>query len=575
MIKTYSMTDWIQAYSPESIIGKARDFASLAHEGILRASKEPYVTHCIKTAESVYQWGLDDATIAAALLHDTVEDTGITIEDIAKEFGEEIAFLVQGVTKLAKVSYEGNDHDNVQAENMRKMVLAFCEDLRVVFIKLADRLHNMQTLQFLAPPDQKRISLETAEIYAPLAYRLGMQKLSGELEDLSFPYLYPKEYEWLLGAVKEQFEERQAYAERVKPIVEKKLNEHNIKPLAIDCRAKRYSSLYKKLLRWNMDIEKIYDLVALRIVVSDVAQCYTALGIIHQFWPPLSGKIKDYIARPKPNGYRSLHTTVFCIDNKITEFQIRTQEMHEEAELGIAAHWAYQQIKDNAEQKKRWHGVADKKELAWVQQLRNWQQTFGEQKGFLEALKADFFKDRIFVITPKNDVIDLPAGATPVDFAYSIHSEIGNQCVGAKVNHKIVPLNYKLNSGDLVEIMTQKGKKPSESWLEFAATSMAKQHIKSVLRSKNKIIQEKAKQAPSLDFRITAQTRPGLLKDITNAFHQSRVSIESLHTANGPKLSVPLVLVTCPILEQQKIEKLLVKLKQITGVKEIGYKFNR
>jgi len=564
--------DWLQKYPPENIVQKAYIFANKAHEGIERASGEPYINHCLAAAKSVMKWGLDDATIAAALLHDVVEDTNYTIANIEKEFGQEIAFLVNGLTKLEKIEYSG---DKAQAENIRKTVLAFSEDLRVVFIKLADRLHNMQTLSFLSAERQNRIALETSEIYAPLAYRLGMQKLSGELEDLSFPYLHPKEYEWLFAAVEDQFNERQKYAESVKPIVEKKLKEHNISPIAIDSRAKRHSSLYKKLLRYEMDLGKIYDLVALRIILPNVADCYAALGIIHKFWPPLPNQFDDYIARPKPNGYRSLHTTVFCVDNKITEFQIRTQDMHEEAELGIAAHFAYSQIKHSRKEYESWKGVKNRKELLWVSQLREWQKNFTDPQKFLESLKVDFFKDRIFVITPKNEVIDLPLGATPIDFAYRIHSEIGDGCIGAKVNHKIVSLNYELRSGDLVEIMTQKGKKPSESWLEFVKTSLAQDHIKTALRAKHKILRKKTEEPPSVELKITTQDHSGFLKDLTQLLHQLKINIISLHTANNPKAPLPIILLKCDLLEQPRLEKLMVKIKQINGVKEISYKFNR
>jgi len=460
-------------------------------------------------------------------------------------------------------------------ENWRKLILAFSKDLRVVIIKLADRLHNLKTLNYLPPDKQKGIALETADIYAPLAYRLGMQKLSGELEDLSFPYLHPAEYQWLLKMVKEKYTEREAYAQKIKPLLEKILAEHNIKPLAIDSRAKRYFSLYKKLLRYNMDLEKIYDLVALRIIVKTPEDCYAALGIIHQFWPPLPGRIKDYIARPKPNGYQSLHTTVFCINHKIIEIQIRTQKMHEEDELGIAAHWAYEQSKDTKDYKKKMPVFASRKDLAWVKQLQNWQQKFTDPEEFLNSLKIDFFKDRIFVITPHNEVVDLPAGATPVDFAYHIHSEIGDQCTGAKVNGKIVPLDYELKSGDIVEILTQKGKKPSKSWLEFIKTSVARDHIKKTIRFKNKELQKKI-EPQNLELKIISHNRLGLLKDITEVFSQSKINIISLTSSPvSPKLTMPIINIKCPYLKQTKLEKLMVKLKKVAGVKEISYKFNR
>lgn len=464
-----------------NLIRRAFEFSGKAHKEQQRKSGEPYFKHSYETAMKLAEWRLDDATIAAGLLHDVAEDTPIDLGKVQKEFGEEIAFLVDGVTKLGHLKYRGV---RGQAENLRKMILALSQDIRVVLIKLADRLHNMRTLSALPPQKQKRIALETSEIYAPLAYRLGMQNLAGELEDLAFPYLYPQEYKWLVENIKERYEERARYLEKLKPVLEEALRKNNIKVVKIDYRAKRYSSLYKKLKRYDMNLEQIYDLVAKRIIVETVEDCYAALGVIHQLWPPLPGRIKDYIALPKPNGYQSLHTTVFCIDNKPTEFQIRTLKMHEEAENGIAANWLYAQKKGNIDYLERKPTFADKKELAWVEQLRNWQKEFTDPDEFINSLKIDFFKDRIFVITPKGEVKDLPAGSTPVDFAYEIHSDIGDECCGAKVNNRIVPLDRKLQSGDIVEILIQKSKKPSESWLSFVKTELAKKHIKSKVRQK-------------------------------------------------------------------------------------------
>lgn len=466
-----------------AVIARAYAFAEKAHEGQKRKSGEPYFTHSYETARKLIEWRLDTPTIVAGLLHDVAEDTPHSLDDIKKEFGDEVAFLVDGVTKLGHLKYRGVV---MQAENLRKMVLALSQDLRVVLIKLADRLHNMKTLTALPPQKQKRIAQETAEIYAPLAYRLGMQNLAGELDDLAFPYLYPHEYRWLVAHVQERYEERERYLNRVKPVLERALADNKIKILVIDFRAKRYSSLYKKLKRYDMNLEQIYDLVALRIIVETVEDCYAALGVVHHLWPPLPGRIKDYIALPKPNGYRSLHTTVFCVDNRPTEFQIRTMTMHEAAERGIAAHWRYEEHKNEKGYLERKASFAAKHEMAWVSQLRDWQKEFSGSKEFLNSLKIDFFRDRIFVITPKGEVVDLPAGATPVDFAYQIHSDIGDQCCGAKVNNKIVPLGYALQSGDVVEILVQKSKRPSESWLSFLKTESAKRHVRSALRAKRR-----------------------------------------------------------------------------------------
>jgi guanosine-3',5'-bis(diphosphate) 3'-pyrophosphohydrolase len=551
---------------PEEInlLKNAFDFSQKAHSGQKRKSGEPYFNHVYQTALKLAEWRLDVPTIVAGLLHDVVEDVGVSIDEIKKRFGEEIAFIVNGVTKLGRLKYR--NRNEAQAENLKKMILAISQDLRVVFVKLADRLHNMKTLSALPSQKQKRIALETFEIYAPLAYRLGMANLAGELEDLAFPYLYPQEYQWLTENIKESYEERQHYLERVRPIIEKKLKEHSIEPIKIDFRAKRYSSLYKKLLRYNMNLEQIYDLVALRIIVKTVEECYATLGIIHQLWPPLPGRIKDYIALPKPNGYRSLHTTVFCLDNKPTEIQIRTLEMHEEAENGIAAHWAYEEKKGTKDYLEEKPSFANEKELFWVQQLKNWQKDFVKPEEFLQSLKIDFFKDRIFAITPKGEVIDLPAGATPVDFAYAIHTDIGDSCVGAKVNNKIVSLDYQLQSGDLVEILTQKSKKPSESWLKFVKTSQARKKIKSSLRQSKGPYQKKLQT----EFKITVVDRIGILKDITSVISRSHINIVKVNvpeTGHFPDLKI-----RCDINDREKIEKLILKLKKIEGVKEIGYK---
>lgn len=546
------------------LIRRAFIFSQKAHQGQKRKSGESYFNHPYETAFKTAQWRLDSLTIAAALLHDVVEDVGIDLEEIRKEFGEEIAFLVDGVTKLGRLKYRGIE---TQAENLRKMVLALSKDLRVVLIKLADRLHNMKTLFAIPPQKQKRVALETSEIYAPLAYRLGMQELAGELEDLAFPYLHPGEYRWLLQNIKERYEERQNYLEKVKPIIEKALEEQGIEPIKIDFRAKRYSSLYKKLLRYDMNLEQIYDLVALRIIVKTIEECYAALGIIHQLWPPLPGRIKDYISLPKPNGYRSLHTTVFCLDNKPIEFQIRTLEMHEQAENGIAAQWAYEQKKGTKEYLEEKPIFANKKELLWVQQLRNWQKDFFDSGEFLQSLKIDFFKDRIFAITPKGEVIDLPVGATPVDFAYGIHSEVGNQCIGARVNSRIVPLDYQLQSGDIVEILIQKSKKPSQSWLKFVKTGYAKKKIKSALRQSPMLVRKGNFQT---EFKITVADRIGILKDITAVISRSHINIIKVsvpETGHFPNLRI-----RCDLNDKKKIEKLILKLKKIKGVKEINYK---
>ncbi len=475
----------IAAAEPQSLIGRAFVFSKKAHEPQARRTGEPYFNHVLATAEILHNWKMDDATVAAGLLHDTVEDTRVPLETIKKEFGDDVAFLVDGVTKLGHLKYRGAEN---KAENFRKMILALSEDLRVIFIKLADRLHNMRTLGALPPEKRERIALETDEIYASLAYRLGMHDLSGELQDLAFPYLHPKEYEWLRTTAKEQYDARLAYLEKMKPEVEKLLREHDVKPIEIEIRAKRYASLYKKLVRRDMDISKVYDLVAMRVIVLTIPECYAALGVIHGAWPPVAGRIKDYIAIPKPNAYRSLHTTVTGPGHKTLEIQIRTKEMHDENEYGVAAHWLYERKRSG----ERVSGKELARGLAWVQQLKDWQEKFyGEGKNpeeFLEAMKVNFFTDRIFAVTPRGDAIDLPVGATPIDFAYHIHSEIGDGATGAKVNGVLMPLDHKLRSGDVVEIVVHKGKKPSEDWLRFVKTTIARDHIKSALRRKDSLL---------------------------------------------------------------------------------------
>jgi GTP pyrophosphokinase len=534
----------------------------------------------------LHSWHLDDATVAAGILHDTVEDTGVPLETIKKEFGEEVAFLVDGVTKLGHIKYrETPANDDIaarkksarqaveenKAENLRKMVLALSQDLRVVFIKLADRLHNMQTLSALPPAKQKRIALETDEIYASLAYRLGMHNVSGELQDLAFPYLHPREYEWLLSTTKERYAEREKYLEKIKPQVKKVLEEHDIHPLDIEIRAKRYSSLYKKLLKRDMDIERVHDLVAMRIIVETLPECYAALGVIHEVWPPLPRRIKDYIAMPKPNAYRSLHTTVIGPEGKRIEIQIRTKEMHDENEYGIAAHWLYKQKQGGI-------AISGKKlaqEIAWVQQLRNWQEHFAgnadDPEEFVRAMKIDFFTDRIFAVTPRGDVIDLPVGSTPIDFAYHVHSEIGNATTGAKVNGVMSTLDHVLKSGDVVEILTQKGKKPSEDWLRFAKTTIARDHIHMALRKKN-IFGQALVLPMRAEIKMTVEDRVGLIKDISSSIAELHVGIVSFHTepAAGKRFHINKVEVQS--VEKKKLEKLTAKLRTIKGVKDAAYR---
>lgn len=561
--------DQLSGGDPQAIdlIRRAYEFAQKAHEGQKRSSGEPYFNHCMATAQTLIDMKLDPKTIAAGLLHDVAEDTKYTILDIKKVFGDEIMFLVEGVTKLGKIKYHG---DQQRAENLRKMFLAMAEDTRVILVKLADRLHNMQTLKYVKPEKQKRIAMETMEIYAPLAHRLGMGEIKGQLEDLSFQYLYPEEYKWVIDHVSEKYQERERYIEKIKPVIQEELTKENIKPINIDARAKRYYSLYKKLGKYDMNLDKIHDLVAVRIAVNTIEECYGTLGVIHKLWRPLPGKIKDYIALPKPNGYQSLHTTVFCIDGKITEFQIRTLQMHDEAELGIAAHWLYTE-----KGKPKIGTKLDNKKFAWVSQLRDWQKEISGSQEFLESLKIDFFKDRIFVLTPKGDAIDLPEGATPVDFAYHIHSEVGDRCSGAKTNGKMVPLSHTLQNGDVVEIITQKKHTPTRSWLEFVKTSIAKNRIRHLLKKEYGIEILPVKKQSSgyhVEIKLTCSDRLGLLKDVSEEMQKSKINIESINSVKERKNSPVIITITTTIKIRTGVEKLVSKLKEVKNVDGATYK---
>ncbi len=459
----------IKQKKDNELVKRAYQFASKAHESQVRESGEQYINHSLNTALILAQMKLDTPSITAALLHDVVDDTPISLQDIKKEFGQEIALLVKGVGKLGKIKYRGVER---HVENLRKMFLAMAKDIRIIIIKLADRLHNLKTLDALPKRKQKRIALETLEIYAPIAHRLNIGKLKGELEDLAFPYVYPEQYKWLEAKMKDRFQKREDHLKKIQPIIKGKLKKAGINYIDIHARAKRYYSLYKKLERYNMDFSKIYDLMASRIIVPTIEDCYSTLGIIHKNWKPLPGRMRDYIAVPKASGYQSLHTTVFCTNGLITEFQIRTPQIHWEAEYGIAAHWTRPE-----EIKTKYYGVK-KTQLEWIEELKKWQKDISKPKEFLESLKIDFFKYRIFVLTPKGDVVNLPEGATPVDFAYQIHTELGHRCGGANVDGKIVPLNYPLYNGQIVEILAKKEAKPTQDWLKFVKTNYAKNKIK-------------------------------------------------------------------------------------------------
>ncbi|MEI7742029.1 MAG: RelA/SpoT family protein [bacterium] len=459
------------------LVKLAYEFAAEAHKGQLRKSGEPYITHPTAAAIILAEMKLELPIIVATLLHDVPEDTTVTIEDINKNFGPDVGQIVNGVTKLGKLKYRGMDR---YIENLRKMFVAMATDVRVCFVKFADRLHNLSTLSALPAAKAKRIALESLEIYAPIANRLGMGEIQGRLEDAAFPFAYPEEYNTVKTMFEAQFGASKDYHNNLLEKVRGLMTDSSIKNFEVQGRVKHLYSLFRKLQKYEMDIAKIYDLMAVRILVPTVGDCYTALGIIHTKWTPLKGRIKDYIAQPKPNGYKSLHTTVFCEDGHIVEFQIRTFEMHEDCELGVAAHWHYDEAGKKAER------VSS--QLKWVQELAEIQEQMKfhrDPKASLEELKFDMFQHRIFVFTPQGDVIDLPEAATPVDFAFAIHTDVGMKCSSAKVNGEMSALDTELVNGDVVEIVTDKKRSgPSQDWLKFVKTHGARSKIKSVAKSK-------------------------------------------------------------------------------------------
>ncbi|AGA69932.1 (p)ppGpp synthetase, RelA/SpoT family [Desulfitobacterium dichloroeliminans LMG P-21439] len=458
--------------SPEGIklVEKAYSFAEEAHRGQLRNSGEEYIQHPLEVAKILLELEMDEATIAAAFLHDVVEDTKYSVEDIEKEFGSQVALLVDGVTKLGRIEYKSKEE--LQVENLRKMFLAMAKDIRVILIKLADRLHNMRTLKFHSEKKQKEIAQETIEIFAPLANRLGIFRIKWELEDLSFRYLKPQEYYDLSEGIALKRAEREVQINEVITQLRSRLSEVGIRA-DISGRPKHFYSIYRKMINQHKELSEIYDLTAVRVIVDSVNDCYGALGIIHTLWKPLPGRFKDYIAMPKPNMYQSLHTTLVGAHGEPFEIQIRTWEMHRTAEYGIAAHWKY---KEGAG---RPAGGNFEQKLSWLRQLLEWQHDSRDAGEFMESLKIDLFADTVFVFTPKGDVVELPAGSCPVDFAYRVHTDVGHRCVGAKINSRIVPLETKLTNGDIVEILTSKqGNGPSRDWLSFVKTSQAKNRIR-------------------------------------------------------------------------------------------------
>lgn len=471
----------------EVLYKKALDFATLAHIGQKRLSGEDFITHPITVAQTLRSWNLDDKAVIAGLLHDTVEDGGATRQDLVQEFGEEVALIVDGVTKITKIHLKGSTEEQFQ-ENLRKMLLVMAQDLRVILVKLADRLHNMQTLEFLPKNKQLENARETLEIYAPLAERLGIGEIKGELEDLAFKYAYPDEYAKLIEQTKKLYSESETYTTKFR----KQLNQilqPKIKDAAVNVRRKHLYSLYRKLQRPEIDADlaKVHDLSAARILVNSVEDCYLALGIIHGKWHPVPYLgMSDFIANPKPNGYRSIHTKIFGPEGKIVEVQIRTVDMHEQAEMGIAAHWQYAQAKSQgaSDAKLEQGSVTAPSKLSWVKQLASWQKELTDSEEYLQTLKFDALQHRNLVFSPKGDVFDLPRGATPIDYAYAVHGKLGHQAKGALVNGKMVPLHHVLVNGDVVEILVDRNrKKPSHEWLSFVVTVRARQEINKELKA--------------------------------------------------------------------------------------------
>lgn len=520
----------IKKYNPSNdaeIVERAYNYAVKAHDGQKRVSGEDYIIHPVEVAKILAELNMDNITIAAGILHDVVEDTKCTYEDCKNLFGEEIAMLVDGVTKLGKLEYKTKEEQ--QAESLRKMFIAMAKDIRVVLIKLADRLHNMRTLKWMPPEKQKEKAKETMEIYAPIAHRLGISKIKWEMEDLALRYLEPKEYYELVDKVAKKRKEREDEINHVIQILEGKLKEVGIEA-HIEGRPKSFYSIYRKMYYQNKTFEQIFDLTAVRIIVDTVKDCYGVLGIVHTLWKPIPGRFKDYIAMPKPNMYQSLHTTLLGSDGQPFEVQIRTWEMHKTSEIGIAAHWKYKEGKTSQSE-------FDEK-LKWLRQMLEWQNEIRDTREFMETLKVDLFTDEVYVFTPKGDVVDLPVDSTPVDFAYKIHSQIGNRCIGAKINGRIVTLDYKLQNGDIVEVITSAvANGPSRDWLKIVKSSQAKNKIRQWFKKEKREENiQKGKELLEKEIRrqgyTTAQlARPEWLETIYRKF--SLHSIDDIYSSLG------------------------------------------
>jgi len=471
MIRFEDVERKVERHHPEAdldLLRRAYIYSAKAHKDQVRASGEPYLIHPLSVAAILADMKMDVATVSTGLLHDVVEDTLASTDDISKVFGGEVANLVDGVTKISNLGKKSKEE--AQAENLRKMILAMTSDIRVVLVKLADRLHNMRTLEYLHSEKRKRIAEETLEVYAPIAHRLGMSKVRSELEDLSFQYLEPEEYKRLKEEVESRRVSTEAFLEEVKARIAERLTQEGVDFVRIEGRIKRLYSIHLKLKRQKISLDKVYDLAAIRIITQEEKDCYFALGVMHKYWKPFHDRIKDFIAMPRENGYRSLHTSVVGEEGYHFEVQIRTEEMHRIAEEGIAAHWKYKEG--------RGKDTSEDDAMKWLRKMAEWQQDVSDARDFVDSFKLDLFPREVLAFTPKGKVIQLPRNATPIDFAYAIHTQVGDQCVGAKVNGKIVPLKYQIQNGDVVEIMTTPGHRPSRDWLNFVATSKARSKIK-------------------------------------------------------------------------------------------------
>jgi guanosine-3',5'-bis(diphosphate) 3'-pyrophosphohydrolase len=571
----------ISQYTPQAdlnLVKKAYRYSIKAHQSQNRYSGQPYIFHLLEVAKILADLELDMITITAGILHDVIEDTDTQLSTIKEEFGEEIAMLVNGVTKLSRISFKTQEEQ--QAENFRKMFLAMAEDVRVILIKLADRLNNMRTLQYIQPFRRLKIARETLDIYVPIANRLGISKIQWELEDLSLLYLEPIQYKAVVNRISKNRLEREKYVESIKEIIKKELQKVKIEA-EIHGRPKNIYSIYKKMKEREKDFFQIYDLIAIRIICNSVKDCYAILGLLHSIWKPMPGRFKDYIAMPKSNMYQSLHTTVVTFQGEPLEIQIRTWEMHKTAEYGIAAHWKYKEKIDLKKDKKL------EERLSWLRQILEWQKDLKDPKEFMESLKIGLFQDEVFTFTPKGDVKILPSGSTPIDFAYIIHTDVGHSCVGAKVNKKIVPLDYKLKSGDIVEILTSKlNRNPSRDWLKLVKTSGAKNKIR--LWFKKEMREENIQKGRDIlekeieKYRI--ETSSELTKKLKNAsIELGFLELEAMFENIGYGKLTPFQVLS-KIIPQEKIPQVLPMVKakkqidqgiRVQGINDVMIKFAR